>query len=79
MGCQGCLCQPAGRRRPPLLFPDATKNGCGVGVDSQYLEFIRQYLAELMPNMNVFDTLPTWQSGANFLKLIPRADKSPFI
>jgi hypothetical protein len=36
-----------------------------VGVDSQYLGFIRQYLAELMPNLNVFDTLPTWQSGVN--------------
>jgi hypothetical protein len=23
--------------------------------------------------LNVFDTLPIWQSGVNFLKLIPRA------
>jgi hypothetical protein len=40
------------------FFYDATINGCGVGVDSQYLGFIREYLAELTPNLNVFDTLP---------------------
>jgi hypothetical protein len=66
----GCLCQPAGRRRHPLFLSDATINGCGVGVDSQYLEFIRQYLAELMPNLNVFDTLPTWQHRKVGLTLI---------
>jgi hypothetical protein len=37
------------------------------------LGFIREYLAELIPNLNVFDTLPIWQNGANVLKLMPRA------
>jgi hypothetical protein len=50
---------------------DATINGCGVGVDSQYLGFICEYLAEVTPNLNVFDTLPIWESEANFLKLMP--------
>jgi hypothetical protein len=52
---------------------DETINGCSVEIDSHYLGFIREYLAELTPNMNVFDTLPIWQSGANFLKLMPLA------
>ena len=36
------------------FFPDATINGCGVGVGHEYLGFNRQYLAALIPNLNVF-------------------------
>ncbi len=69
----GRLCQSAGRRRPLPFLSDASINGCGVGVDSHYLGFIRECLAERIPNLNVFDTVPIWQSRANFLKLMPRA------
>ena len=51
---QGCLWLPSGRRRPPQFSSDATINGCGVGVGHEYLGFNRQYLAALIPNLNVF-------------------------
>jgi hypothetical protein len=51
----------------------ATINGCGVVVGHEYLGFNRQYLAALIPNLNVFYTLPIWQSGVKNLGLMPRA------
>jgi hypothetical protein len=52
---------PTSREASAFTFlSDATINGCGIGVDSQYLGFIREYLAEFTPNLNVFDTLPIW-------------------
>jgi hypothetical protein len=33
--------------------------------------FIRQYLAAFMYNLNLFYTLLIWQSGVNFLGLMP--------
>ena len=65
---------PSGRRRPPLFSSDATINGCGVGVGHEYLGFNHQYVAALIRNLNVFYTLPIWQSGVNILGLMPRAD-----
>jgi hypothetical protein len=37
------------------------------------LGFNHQYLAALIRNLNVFYTLPIWQSGVNILGLMPRA------
>jgi hypothetical protein len=56
-----------------FFVPVATINGCGIAVDSQYLGFIPQYFVELMPNLNVFDTLLICESGVNFQELMPRA------
>jgi hypothetical protein len=70
---QGFLWLPSRRRRPPLFSSDATINGCCIGVGHEYLGFNRQYLAALILNLNVFYTLPIWQSGVNILGLTPQA------
>jgi hypothetical protein len=59
----------------PLFSSDATIDGYCVGVGHEYLgfSFNHQYLAALIRNMNVFYTLPIWQSGVNILGLMPRA------
>ncbi len=52
---------------------DTAINGWGVGVGNQYLGFIRRYLPAVMRDLNVFDTLPIWQNGVNFLGLMTQA------
>ena len=66
---QGCLWLPSGRRRPPQFSSDATINGCGVGVGHEYLGFNRQYLAALIPNLNVFTANLHFANMANFANM----------
>jgi hypothetical protein len=45
-------------------------------VGHQYLGFICQYLAAVMRDLNVSNTLSIWQSGVKFLGLMPRLSSS---
>jgi hypothetical protein len=60
-----------------LFSSDATIHGCGSWVGHEYLGFNHQYLAALLRNLNVFYTLPIWQSGVNILGLMPLAVAQP--
>jgi hypothetical protein len=48
---------------------DANKNRCSIGVNNQYLDFIRQYLAELMHNQVEFLHFANMANQAKWGKL----------